>query len=255
MEKLHGRSWWRQGLVVLGFLWAVGSLPLGCGNPPPPPSPPSPTAVSPPPGPSVPKEPPTPAPPPAAPAAESPPPSPTLPQVLLSETMRKSCVVWVGDLLPGARLVDLNGQSRTVREVLGPRLTVVLFWSAGQSPLARLAAQSLLTDLEEEIARPFASDGLQVVAIHVGDDSPHLAKLVADAGVSYPVLVDRNRAYFALVAREYLPRIYLVDAQGKILWLDLAFNELTGTTREHLLQAVQAALSLTATATTPSPKG
>jgi PAS domain-containing protein len=108
-----------------------------------------------------------------------------------------------------------------------------------------LAAQNLLTDLQEEIAKPFASDGLQVLAIHVGDDDPALKKLVADSGITFPVLVDRNRAYFALVAREYLPRIYLLDGQGKILWLDLAFSELSGTTRENLLQAVQAALALT----------
>jgi len=247
MNHLFRQNSWKRQVAVLGVLGIVATWPLGCGgtSPPPPPASPGAGPVTPSPQPPVRQEPPEPVQipetPPATPVAVT----PTIPQVLLSESMRKSCVVWIGDLLPGARLVDLDGQPRTIRESLGPRLTVVLFWSAGQSRLARLAAQNLLTDLQEEIAKPFASDGLQVLAIHVGNDDPALKKLVADAGITFPVLVDRNRAYFALVAREYLPRIYLLDSQGKILWLDLAFSELSGTTRENLLQAVQAALALT----------
>jgi PAS domain-containing protein len=141
-------------------------------------------------------------------------------------------------------LTDLAGQSHFVRELFGSKLTVVLFFSAGESRLSRLAAQNLLADIQQEIAQPFASDGLKVLAIHVGEASPAVTEAVQAAGITFPVLVDRNRAYFALVARQYLPRIYLVNQEGKILWLDLGFTELTGRTREQLLQAVQAALAI-----------
>ncbi|MCS7238069.1 MAG: redoxin domain-containing protein [Thermoguttaceae bacterium] len=181
---------------------------------------------------------------PSAPSEAPPPPKPTVPEVVLSQSLRASCVVWVGDTLPGARLWDLGGQPQMVRDHLGARLTVVLLWSAGQSRLARLAAQKLLSDLQEEVLRPFGSDGVKVVAIHVGEAEPTVKQLVEEAGISYPVLVDRNRAYFALLAKEYLPRVYLVDARGKVLWLELNFTELSGKVRDDLIQAIQAALSV-----------
>lgn len=173
-----------------------------------------------------------------------PPPRPTVPEVVLSQSLRASCVVWVGDTLPGARLWDLAGQPQAVRDHLGSRLTVVLLWSAGQSRLARLAAQKLLTDLQEEVLRPFGSDGVALLAIHVGEADSNVKRLVEEAGISYPVLVDPNRAYFALLAKEYLPRVYLVDSRGKILWLELNFTELAGKVRDDLIQAIQAALSV-----------
>ncbi len=169
---------------------------------------------------------------------------PTVPQVVMSQSLRTSCVLWVGDILPGGRLVDLSGQLRTIRDELGERLTVIAFWSAGSTRLARLAGQKLLLDLQEDVARPFASDGVRVLAIHVGEVDPDVKELVEKAGIAFPVLVDPKRAYFALVAKENLPRLYLVDARGKVLWLDLNFTELAGQTREDLLQAIQAALSV-----------
>jgi len=168
----------------------------------------------------------------------------TLPQVLLSQTMRQSCVVWVGDLFPGGRLTDLSGEQKLVREQFGPRLTVVLFWSTGGSQLGQLAAQTLLADLEHDVAQAFANDGLRAIAINVGDPPEVVKAVAAAADTKLPVLLDAAKAYFALVAREYLPRIYLLDSQGRVLWLDLQFSEFAGPTREKLLQAIQVALSM-----------
>lgn len=244
-------AWMRKVLATaLGVMW-LGAC--GCGpngpkqaaqpkGPSPPISPPGPAATQPTevvqPAPTVPSTTIT------TPAPPSPPPKPTVPPVMLSQSLRASCVLWVGDTLPGGRLTDLSGQPVGIREQLGERLTVVAFWSAEGTRLARLAAQKLLVDLQEEVARPFASDGVRVLAIHVGELDQEGRELVEKSGISYPVLVDAKRAYFALVARGYLPRIYLLDQRGRVLWLDLNFTELSGKTRDDLILAIQAALSL-----------
>jgi len=175
-------------------------------------------------------------------AEPEPPPKPTMPEVQLSESMQATCVVQVGDTMPGGRLSDISGQFRLIRELLGPRMTVVCFFSAGQSPISALAAERLLSDLQRHVADPLAGKAIQVIAISVGDSPEQLAPIVEKVSPPFPVLLDPARAYFALVAKKLLPRIYLLDSEGNVLWFDLAFTELAGQVRERLLQAITVAL-------------
>ena len=64
-----------------------------------------------------------------------------------------------------------------------------------------------------------------------------VAKHTEEADVTFPSLLDPGGAYFAAVATERLPRIYLLDADGKILWFDMEYTE---TTRGALKQAIHA---------------
>ncbi|MFH1924704.1 MAG: hypothetical protein ABIP48_33040, partial [Planctomycetota bacterium] len=64
-------------------------------------------------------------------------------------------------------------------------------------------------------------------------------KSVEEAGAGFTNLLDPDGALFARVATEKLPRVYLLDADGKVLWFDLEFSR---TTRDNLVQALQVAL-------------
>jgi len=68
-----------------------------------------------------------------------------------------------------------------------------------------------------------------------------VAKLAEDAGATtvLPIFLDPGGTYFAQVATEKPPRLYLLDGQGKILWFDLEYSE---TTRQQLGQAIQVVL-------------
>jgi hypothetical protein len=55
-------------------------------------------------------------------------------------------------------------------------------------------------------------------------------------GVTFPVLLDADRAAYEKVAAEYLPRLFLVDADGKVLWLDLEYS---ATTRRQISDAIR----------------
>ncbi len=103
---------------------------------------------------------------------------PVIPQVRLSESMQASCVVGVGDVMPGGRLPDATGQPRLIRDLLGEQLTVMCFFSAGDSPLSALAAGRLLADLQKHVAAPFTNRGVQVVAIAAGGPPDQLGPIV-----------------------------------------------------------------------------
>ena len=53
---------------------------------------------------------------------------------------------------------------------------------------------------------------------------------------SEKVLMDPQGKALAQVATRYLPRTYLVDAAGKIVWFDMEYSP---STRRQLIQAIE----------------
>lgn len=172
---------------------------------------------------------------PAAGEKEPPPPPPTIPKVAMAETDLATCRVRVGDTMPEGELPNADGKKVALRSLLGKKLTVVLFWNAKS-----IYASENLEDLERDFGKPYGDKGVAVVAVNVGDTAEAVRQKAKDAaGVSYPLLVDADGSYFAKVATERLPRTYLLDDAGKILWFDIEFSR---STRRELEQGIKVAL-------------
>lgn len=169
------------------------------------------------------------------PVAPEPPPAPTMPQVVLTEALAATCRVKVGDALPQGTLAEQNGRVVEVYSTLGARLTVFYFWK-GDS----LSALQGLEQIDKNVAGPHAGRGVAVVAVNEGDPPREVADKLKSVGTRLPSLLDPGGTYFAKLATEGLPRAYLVDSQGKILWFDTEYSR--GTERT-LLQAIDYVLA------------
>ena len=166
---------------------------------------------------------------------EEPPPPPTIPKVNLTESLSDTCLVGVGDPIPDAELADLEGNKYSIREVLGEKLTVLLFWNS-----ENMHSVVELEDLARDFAGPLAERGGRIVAVNTGETPEKAAKATKEAGVSLLVLVDPERTYFEKLATERLPRTYVLDAEGTFLWFDLEYSR---TTRRHLEQTIDVVLA------------
>jgi peroxiredoxin len=173
------------------------------------------------------------------PQVEEPPPPPTIPEVHMTDALRETCLVGVDDAMPDAELVDPEGQKQPLSGLRGEKLTLVLLWTRGSSEFSAMAAQINLEDLQKDVHEPYADKGVQVVAVNEADTPEDVKQTVEGAGVTFPSLSDPDGALFAQVAKERLPRPYLLDAEGKILWFDLEFSQAT---HDNLMQAIQVAL-------------
>jgi hypothetical protein len=117
----------------------------------------------------------------------------------------------------------LEGQDRSLKELFGEKLTVVVFW-AHANRLGREQVQRL----EAEIVVPFENTGLNVVAINISDPAEQILDLFpADRQVGFELLLDADAALFSKVATQRHPRTYLLDAKGNILWLDIEYSRST----------------------------
>lgn len=154
-----------------------------------------------------------------------------MPKMTLSEAHAKTCRVQVGDSFPTFELSDLAGEKQEFARLLGKQLTVVVFWRAG-SPMSL----EEVADVERMILRRFGRQGVAAVGVNVGDERQLAAELAKQAGVSYPQLSDQDRQAFDQVATAHLPRTYLLDGAGKIVWFDLEYSR---TTRRDLAAAVR----------------
>jgi hypothetical protein len=171
---------------------------------------------------------------------QSPSPPPAIPKVALSEALRATCLVFVGDAMPEAELRDLDGKPHALGSLYGQKLTVVCLWSIGTKPRSRLIAAAALQDLMREVAGPFGPKGVAVIAINIGDPPAAVKEQVAQTGATFPNLLDPKGEYMARIAKDKrVPRTFLLDAAGKVLWFDTEYSR---PSRRDLIQGIRVAL-------------
>lgn len=156
-------------------------------------------------------------------AKEPPPPANEIhtPILVLSKEHRDTCLVFQGDVVPAGTLLDAAGAGHVLHNSLGKKLTVIVFWNA-DNPYALDQFQEMQADIV-----PLCDEGVQAIAIHVGPPPQDYAQLCRDNGEGVLCLLDQDQKYFGQLAHRKLPRTYLLDAAGKILWLDLEYSRST----------------------------
>ena len=150
---------------------------------------------------------------------------PTFPAVLLSAGHAKLCTVKVGDQFPALNLPRLGGPTTELSTLFGKQATVVLFWHPD-----RWMARTALADMQRDIASQFDAEKVAVVGIAVRQPTGAVQASLNKAQASFPQLIDTDGAAFATVGTDALPRLYVLDPAGKIVWFDIEYSE--GTRRE-----------------------
>ncbi len=167
-------------------------------------------------------------------------PPPTIPAVVLSDELRAACLVKVGDKLPDAELSDLDGKPRALHSLFGKKLTVVCFWTIGDTERSKLLSAALLGDLAKSLPKPGGDRDVVLVGVNVGDSAEAVRRQLKQAEASFPNLLDRQGKLLAKVTKDgKTPRIYLLDSNGRILWFDL---ENSRSSRRNLEEAIQVVL-------------
>jgi peroxiredoxin len=159
----------------------------------------------------------------------------TMPKVVLTEGHAATCRVGVGDAFPEIELADPAGEKKQLASLRGEKLTLVVFWNAREP-----VALEELSDLARYHQPRFGHEGLSIVAVNTGNEPQLAAELAKEAKATYPILCDPQGEALAKVATSHLPRTYLLDAQGQVLWFDLEYSP---TTRRDLAQAIRYALA------------
>ena len=152
---------------------------------------------------------------------------------VLSKGHEALCHVKVGDTMPEIELAQLGGERRSCRTCSARRPRS---WCFGMGIGGWREQQ--LADLGPDVVEPFGRAGVAVVGIAVDESrKPTPRRHARSSGANFANLLDADGKAFAQVGSEKLPRTFLLDPQGKILWFDIEYS--LGTRRE-LHQALRA---------------
>lgn len=164
----------------------------------------------------------------AEPAADN---STKFPRVVLSTIHTKWCNKFVGDAFPAIQLPRLDqGQSAEISSFQGSQATIVVFWTQD-----RWMSQMALEDLQQELASSYDPAEVSIVGIAVKVAKREVQQIVANTQAEFPHLLDNEGKALAEVGSVAMPRIYVLDPSGKIVWFDIEYSE---STRRELLQTV-----------------
>ncbi|MGL4943160.1 MAG: hypothetical protein ACRC46_08210 [Thermoguttaceae bacterium] len=125
--------------------------------------------------------------------------------VKLSAADEATCKVRVGDVFPESPNVPRG------------KPTLVAFWPSSDKPIDKLVAEEMLTSIPAILTKAGATDAITFV----------------------PLDATQEATLFAAVAQDAKPpRIFLLDAAGKVLWFDTEFSVATSDAIEQAARFV-----------------
>lgn len=110
----------------------------------------------------------------------------------------------------------LQGQATTLKKLRG-QVVLIDFWT--YSCVNCIRTQAALNRWH----KLYADKGLVIIGVHTPEfafekDEKNVEQAVADAGITYPVVLDSEYAIWNAFANQYWPRKYLINKDGYIVY-------------------------------------
>ncbi len=150
-----------------------------------------------------------------------------LPAVLMSSNHKEMCQVGVGEPLPTLNLRTRAGQAMQFDQLRGEKGTVIALHGNGG-----WMTDTLLADLGPEVADLYSSEGIRVVTVSTNS--------VAQTPDGITALRISQQEAEKTLGSGRMPRVYVLDADGKIVWFDIEYSL---STRRELQQVVKSLTS------------
>lgn len=124
-------------------------------------------------------------------------------------TKEKTAVLQVGDNAPDFALIDMNGEKHQLSDYKGQGV-FLNFWGTWCKPCEREFP------LMDKHYQDYKDQGLQILAVNIGESNFAVQKYVDRKGLTFPVLIDNNKSVMETYNINPLPTTMLVNPEGKI---------------------------------------
>ncbi|MFJ8065983.1 thiol-disulfide oxidoreductase ResA [Psychrobacillus sp. NPDC096426] len=124
-------------------------------------------------------------------------------------TKEKTALLQVGDNAPDFALIDMNGEKHQLSDYKGQGV-FLNFWGTWCKPCEREFP------LMDKHYQDYKDQGLQILAVNIGESNFSVQKYVDRKGLTFPVLIDNNKSVMETYNINPLPTTMLVNPEGKI---------------------------------------
>ena len=113
---------------------------------------------------------------------------------------------------PDFTLRTMNGPNLRLAEQRG-RVVMVNFWATWCGPCRQEMPQL------DRLYQKYKSSGFVLLGVNVDDDARKAADVAAKLGVTFPVLLDTDKAVSKLYDLSTMPSTVIIDRDGKVRYL------------------------------------
>ncbi len=134
------------------------------------------------------------------------------------DDLAETTLINAGDVAPDFTVEMLDGSKVTLSELQG-KPTLLIFW-ATWCPPCRLE----LSKLQEHIIDRYG-DKINVLPISRGEERAKVEEYISKMGYTFAVGLDGDQSIYRKYATNYIPRCFVIDAKGKVLYSGVGYDE------------------------------
>ncbi|WP_421921137.1 TlpA family protein disulfide reductase [Marinifilum sp.] len=138
-----------------------------------------------------------------------------------------------GDNVPEFTVTTLDGEEMAINKLKG-KVVLINFFATWCGPCMKE-----LPEVQKQLWPKFKDENFVMISIGRQHSKEELMKWNKTKGFTFPIAPDPKREVYSKFANQYIPRNFIVDKSGKIIWQGVGFDrkeldEMMKTIQENL---------------------
>ena len=142
-----------------------------------------------------------------------------MPAVCGEPTEAESTLTKVGQAAPVFEATTLEGVKFDLKALKG-KVVVVNFFATWCGP-----CMQEMPRLEKDVWQKFKGKNFTLIAIGREHSEKELAEFQKTKAFTFPIAPDPKRGIYGQYAKQYIPRNYVINGEGKIIFQSMGYNE------------------------------
>ncbi|PKQ63458.1 protein-disulfide isomerase [Labilibaculum filiforme] len=135
-----------------------------------------------------------------------------------------------GDQIPNFSVLTLDGNEFVISDLKG-KVVLINFFATWCGPCMKE-----LPEVESQLWPKFKNENFAMISIGREHTKEQLLEFNKKKGFTFPIAPDSKREVYAKFASQYIPRNFIVDKTGKIIWQGVGFNQKE---LDHMMKVIQ----------------
>ncbi|OUN77979.1 peroxiredoxin [Alistipes sp. An54] len=161
-------------------------------------------------------------------------PTGAVPEPQPADELEATTLVHAGEEAPDFSVGMFDGSTVTLSELRG-KVVLLNFWATWCPP-----CREELTRVQSDIIDRFAGRDFLFLPVSRGESRQAVAAFRQKTGYDFPMGLDSTRSVYDRYASNYIPRNFLIDAEGKVVTATIGFEP---EEFDELIRAIEATLA------------